>query len=63
MLDADKKVIEANARVNVLELRDKEIELYTQNCRTLGTVGAIMAGLSYYGLVRGTSSMRKAPRQ
>ena len=37
--------------MRLLEIRERELALYTNNCRTVGTVAAVMAGLAYSGLV------------
>ena len=51
MLDADKSALEARTRVNLLSIRSRELLLYTNNAHAVGTVGAITAGIAYYGLV------------
>ena len=50
-LFADKAALENRTKVRLLEIRARELTLYTNNCRTVGTVAAVMAGLAYSGLV------------
>lgn len=51
MLQADKAHLEAWTRVNLLQIREKELRLYTQNNHNLGFVGTIVAGIAYFGLL------------
>ncbi len=51
MLHADKEALTARTKVNLLAVRESELTLYTNNCRTLGTVAAIMSGLAFFGLL------------
>ena len=38
-------------KLRLLAIRERELTLYTQNCFTIGTVGALMAGLAYSSLL------------
>ena len=52
MLYADKAALENRTKLRLLAIRERELSLYTQNCFTIGTVSALMAGLGYSSLVR-----------
>ena len=52
MLFADKAALENRTKVKLLTIRERELTLYTNNCRTVGTVSALMAGIAYSALVR-----------
>ena len=52
MLYADKAALENRTKVKLLAIRERELTLYTNNCRTVGTVSALMAGIAYSALVR-----------
>lgn len=47
MLYADKAALENRTKVRLLAIRERELVLYTQNCRAVGTVAALMAGIAY----------------
>ena len=51
-LYADKAALENRTKVRLLAIRERELTLYTNNCRTIGTVAAVMAGLAQSALVR-----------
>ena len=51
MLYADKAALESRTKLLLLAIRERELTLYTQNCFTIGTVGALMAGLAYSSLL------------
>ena len=51
-LFADKQRIYNNTRVRLQAIREGELLLYTDNCRHIGTVSAVIAGLGFFGLVR-----------
>ena len=51
MLFADKAALENRTKVKLLTIRERELTLYTNNCRTVGTVSALMAGIAYSALV------------
>ena len=51
MLYADKAALENRTKVKLLTIRERELTLYTNNCRTVGTVSALMAGIAYSALV------------
>ena len=52
MLYADKAALENRTKLRLLAIRERELTLYTQNCLTIGTVAALMAGLAYSSLAR-----------
>lgn len=51
MLYADKAALENRTKVRLLAIRERELVLYTQNCRAVGTVAALMAGIAYSGII------------
>lgn len=51
MLYADKAALENRTKVKLLAIRERELTLYTNNCRTVGTVSALMAGIAYSALI------------
>ena len=51
MLFADKAALENRTKVRLLTIRERELALYTNNCRTVGTVSALMAGIAYSALI------------
>ena len=36
-------------QVRLLAIRERELELYVNNCRTMGMVSAIFSGLGFFG--------------
>ncbi|EOD15387.1 hypothetical protein EMIHUDRAFT_436817 [Emiliania huxleyi CCMP1516] len=52
MLYADKRALETNLKVNLLAIREKELNYYTQNCQAVGTQAALLAGFAYSGLTQ-----------
>jgi hypothetical protein len=63
MLYADKAALENRTKVKLLSVRERELTLYTNNCRTVGTVSALMAGIAYSALVRAAPRETCAPRR
>ena len=52
MLYADKRALETNLKVNLLAIREKELNYYSQNCLAVGTQSALLAGFAYSGLTQ-----------
>jgi len=52
MLFADKRALETNLKVNLLAIREKELNYCTQNCLAIGTQSALLAGFAYSGLTQ-----------
>jgi len=52
MLYADKRALETNLKVNLLAIREKELNYYTQNCLAVLTQAALLAGFAYSGLTQ-----------
>ena len=50
MLFADKAALENRTKVKLLAIRERELTLYTNNCRTVGTVSALMAGIAGFAV-------------
>uniref|UniRef100_A0A7S4C6D9 Uncharacterized protein n=1 Tax=Chrysotila carterae TaxID=13221 RepID=A0A7S4C6D9_CHRCT len=50
MLAAQKSSLEANVRQRLVAIRERELEYYTDNCRHLGDLGALLAGLAFSGI-------------
>mmetsp|Transcript_8900 Transcript_8900/g.14912 ORF Transcript_8900/g.14912 Transcript_8900/m.14912 type:complete len:406 (-) Transcript_8900:419-1636(-) len=49
MLYADKQALETDLKVSLLAIRERELSLYTENCRSIGTQAALLAGFAYGG--------------
>jgi hypothetical protein len=52
MLYADKRALETKLQVSLLSIREKELNFYTQNCRTVGTQAALLAGFAYNSIIQ-----------
>jgi len=52
-LHADKAALENQTKLRLLSIRERELNLYIQNCRTVGTVSAVLSGLTFSALVCG----------
>ena len=49
MLYADKQALETDLKVSLLSIRERELNLYATNCRSIGTQAALLAGFAYGG--------------
>ena len=58
MLLADKRALETNLKVSLLQIREKELAFYTNNCLAIGTQSALLAGFAYAAL---QTSIEKDP--
>ena len=47
MLLADKHDLQQKLRLNLLQIEEKELNFYTQNCYTIGTQAALLAGFAF----------------
>ena len=52
MLYADKRALETKLQVSLLSIREKELTFYTQNCMTVGTQAALLAGFAYNSIIQ-----------
>lgn len=52
MLYADKRALETNLKVSLLQIRERELNFYTQNCLAVGTQSALLAGFAFAGLTQ-----------
>mmetsp|Transcript_7228 Transcript_7228/g.12164 ORF Transcript_7228/g.12164 Transcript_7228/m.12164 type:complete len:227 (+) Transcript_7228:77-757(+) len=52
MLFADKRALETQLKVNMITIREKELNYYTQNCQAVCTQAALLAGFAYSGLTQ-----------
>jgi len=52
MLYADKRALETNLKVQLLEIREKELIFYTNNCQNIGTQAAMLAGFAFAGMMQ-----------
>jgi len=52
MLYADKRALETNLKVQLLEIREKELVFYTNNCQNIGTQAAMLAGFAFAGMMQ-----------
>ena len=52
MLYADKRALETNLKVELLEIREKELNFYTNNCQNIGTQAAMLAGFAFAGMMQ-----------
>lgn len=50
MLFADKQALETDLKVSLLAIRERELELYAENCRNIGAQAALLAGFAYSAL-------------
>jgi len=50
MLYADKAALRTNLKVNLLRIRERELNFYTNNCLSISTQAALLAGFAWYGL-------------
>jgi hypothetical protein len=50
MLVADKNALRTNLKVNLLRIRERELNFYTNNCLSISTQAALLAGFAWYGL-------------
>ena len=51
MLYADKRALQTNLKVNLLEIREKELNFYANNCLTVGTQAALLSGFAATALL------------
>ena len=51
MLFADKRALQTNLKVGLLEIREKELNFYTTNCSHLGFLASIFAGFASTALM------------
>ena len=51
MLYADKAALENRTKLRLIAIRERELELYTRNCRTVGTVTALMSGIAFSSII------------
>ena len=54
MLFADKEQLETDLTVSLLAIRERELNLYTQNCRSIATQTSVLAGFAYGGCCLGS---------
>jgi len=47
MLYANKQDVEADLRVQLLQIREHELRFYASNCRTIGTQASVFAGFAF----------------
>jgi len=50
MLYADKNALRTQLKVNMLKIRERELLFYTNNCLSISTSAALLAGFAWYGL-------------
>lgn len=51
MLLADKYDLQERLKLNLLQIEDKELNFYTQNCYTVGTQAALISGFAFSAIV------------
>lgn len=51
MLLADKYDLQERLKLSLLQIEDKELHFYTQNCYTLGTQAALLSGFAFSAIV------------
>ena len=62
-LYADKQALETELKVSLLAIRDRELSLYTDNCRSIASISCMLAGFAYSTLVyEGTNDFTKVSR-
>ena len=52
MLFADKRHVETTLKVNLISIRERELNFYTQNCLSLQTQASLLAGLAWEALTQ-----------
>ena len=55
MLWADKRALETNLKLSLLQIRERELNFYTNNCMSIATVSSLLAGFAYAALMPGIS--------
>ena len=50
MLFADKQALETELKVSLLEIRERELNLYASNCRNIASITCMLAGFAYVTL-------------
>ena len=55
MLWADKRALETNLKLSLLQIRERELNFYTNNCLAISTQSALLAGFAYAALMPGSS--------
>lgn len=50
MLHAQKAALQNSVRQRLVGIRQKELEYYTLNCRSVGNQAALIAGMAYSGI-------------
>lgn len=71
MLYADKAALANRARLRMLQIRERELGLYTRNSRVIATQSALLCGVAYSGLLcaarmaasTATGTLRYKPRR
>lgn len=51
MLFADKRALQTNLKVSLLEIREKELNFYSNNCLAIGTQAALLSGFASAALM------------
>ena len=51
MLLADKRDLQNSLKVSLLQIEEKELNFYTNNCMTVGTQAALLAGFAFAAVV------------
>ena len=52
MLLADKRELQNNLKVSLLQIEEKELNYYTTNCMTVGTQAAMLGGFAFAALMK-----------
>ena len=55
MLLADKFDLQEQLKLSLLQIEDKELNFFTQNCYTVGTQAALIAGFVFSAIVEARS--------
>ena len=50
MLFANKQALETELKVALLSIRERELALYAENCRSIGSISCMLAGFAYVTL-------------
>ena len=51
MLLADKRELQNNLKVSLLQIEEKELNFYTNNCMTVGTQAALLSGFGFTAII------------
>ena len=63
MLLADKRDLQNSLKVSLLQIEEKELNFYTNNCMTVGTQAALLAGFGFAAIIESNVAVSLASEQ